>query len=70
MLFTAMAGMPDFSAMSRSCSSTMARAGVGWLILLTHSSWLEKGPEDKLPSSSIAYQPGLMPRMSDLPSLM
>jgi len=40
------------------------------VILLTHSSRQEKGPEESLPSSSTAYQPGLMPRMSDLLSLM
>ena len=38
-------------------------------ILRTHSSWLGNGPEDKFPSSSIAYQPGLILRMSDLFSL-
>src|SRR2546428_13536505 len=43
---------------------------VGRMILLTHSSRLEKGPEERSPSSSIAYQPRLMPRMSDLSSLM
>jgi hypothetical protein len=34
-----------------------------------HSSRLENGPEVRLPPSSIAYQPGLTPRMSDLSSL-
>ena len=38
------------------------------VILVMHSSRLGKGPEVRLPSSSIAYQPGLMPRMSDLSS--
>ena len=31
-----------------------------------HSSWLENGPEAKLPSSSIACQRGFTLRMSDL----
>jgi hypothetical protein len=41
---------------------------VGRLILVTHSSKLGKGPEESLPSLSIAYQPDLMLRMSDLSS--
>jgi hypothetical protein len=48
----------------RFCSST------GSAILFTHSSRLKKGPEERFPSSSIAYQPGLIPRISDLSSLM
>jgi hypothetical protein len=43
---------------------------VGSAILSTHSWRLAKGPEKMWPSPSIAYQPGLMPRMSDLSSLM
>ncbi len=43
---------------------------VGRAIFSTHSWRLAKGPEKMLPSPSIAYQPGLMPRMSDLCSLM
>jgi hypothetical protein len=43
---------------------------VGRAILSTHSCRLAKGPEEMLPSPSIAYQPGFMPRMSDLCSLM
>jgi hypothetical protein len=35
----------------------------------THSSRLTNGSEDRLPSSFIAYQPGLIQRMSDLVSL-
>jgi hypothetical protein len=46
-----------------SFSSDVAR--VAFEILQTHCSWLGNGPEDKLPSSPIAYQPGLMLRMSD-----
>ncbi len=42
----------------------------GWVPLLRHSSWLENGPEESLPSLSIAYHPCLMPRISDLASLM
>jgi hypothetical protein len=38
--------------------------------MLRHSWRLENGPDERLPSSSIPYQPGLMPRMSDLSSLM
>src|ERR1043166_5952440 len=40
------------------------------MILRTHSSWVANGPEKRLPSSSAAYQPGLMPRMYDRSSLM
>jgi hypothetical protein len=40
------------------------------MFLSTHFSRLENGPETRLLSLSIAYQPGLMPRMSDLFSLM
>jgi hypothetical protein len=42
----------------------------GCLILVRHTSRLENGPEERLPSSSIAYQPGLMARMSALSLLM
>jgi len=35
-----------------------------------HSSWLGNGPEERWPSSAIAYQPDLTPRISDLFSLM
>jgi hypothetical protein len=38
--------------------------------LLRHSSRLKNGPHESLPPPSIAYQPGLMPRMSDLFSLI
>src|SRR3977135_1147274 len=37
---------------------------------MRHCSWLENGPDERLPSPSIAYQPALMPRISDLSSLM
>src|SRR5712671_6014444 len=37
---------------------------------MRHCSWLENGPDERLPSSSIAYQPVLMPRISDLSLLM
>jgi hypothetical protein len=43
---------------------------VGCAIVSMHSWRLAKGPEQMLPSPSIAYQPALMPRMSDLCSLM
>jgi hypothetical protein len=33
-------------------------------------SRVENGPDEKLPSSSIAYQPDAMPRISDFSSLM
>ena len=42
---------------------------VSGMPLLRHSSRLTNGPEDRLPSSFIAYQPGLIQRMSDLVSL-
>ena len=42
----------------------------GRLPLLRHSSRLEKGPDENLPSRSVAYHPDLMPRISDLSSLM
>jgi hypothetical protein len=32
------------------------------MILPKHSAWLEKGPDERFPTSSIAYQPGLMQR--------
>jgi hypothetical protein len=57
------------SGSSRAISLGSEVARVVFEILRTHSSWLGNGPEDKLPSSSIAYQPGLMLRMSDLFSL-
>src|SRR6266545_3374062 len=52
MLFTAMAGVPDLSAMSRSCSSMMARAGAspsrkvrsGQLAALAHNVVGERLP--------------------------
>jgi hypothetical protein len=40
MLFTAMAGVPDLSAMSRSCSSMMARAGAPRCAFPPWLSWL------------------------------
>jgi len=43
---------------------------IGCLILMRHWSRLENGPDERWPSSSTAYQPGLMPRNSDLSSLM
>jgi hypothetical protein len=52
------------------CKLDAAVPFVGWAIPSTHSWRLAKGPEKMLPSRSIAYQPGLMPRMSDLSSLM
>jgi hypothetical protein len=52
------------------CNLDAVEPFVGWAILSTHSWRLTKGPEKMLPSRSIAYQPGLMPRMSDLASLM
>jgi hypothetical protein len=52
------------------CNLDAAVASVGSAILSTHSWRLAKGPEKMLPSPSIAYQPALMPRMSDLASLM
>jgi hypothetical protein len=41
-----------------------------WLILVRQFSRLENGPNERSPSKSIAYQPGLMPRMPDWSSLM
>ena len=52
------------------CNSDAVVPFVGCAILSTHSWRLAKGPEKMLPSPSIAYQPDLMPRMSDLSSLM
>jgi hypothetical protein len=40
------------------------------MMLSKHSASLEKGPEERFPTSSIAYQPGLMQRTSDITSLM
>jgi hypothetical protein len=42
----------------------------GSVIRRRHSSWLKNGPERRWPSPSIAYQPDLTPRISDLFSLM
>ena len=42
----------------------------GSMMLPKHSAWLEKGPEERFPKSSIAYRPGLMQRTSDIISLM
>src|SRR4030081_1565313 len=45
-------------------------SSVGWVTLRARCSWLENGPDERLPSPSIAYQSALMPRISDLSSLM
>jgi hypothetical protein len=45
-------------------------SSAGCVTLMRHCSWVENGPDERLPSLSIAYQPALMPRISDLSSLM